>query len=83
VRVSLHAAAGKLSVRKHINAALAKDYAAEFARLAKQLKVSGEGDAGPGAARAGGFQTDEELAGTEDLWPAVEKSLEPTGSPRW
>ncbi len=33
-RVSLHAAEGKISVRKHINAALAKDYAAEFARLA-------------------------------------------------
>ena len=41
-RVSLHAAEGKLSVRKHINAALAKAYAAEFARLGKQLKISGE-----------------------------------------
>jgi uncharacterized protein (TIGR00255 family) len=74
-RVSLHAAEGKLSVRKHINAALAKDYATEFARLAKQLKVSGEVTLDQVLRAPGVFQTDEELAGTEDLWPAVEKAL--------
>ena len=41
-RISLHTTEGKISVRKHINAALAKDYAAEFARLAKTLKISSE-----------------------------------------
>jgi uncharacterized protein (TIGR00255 family) len=75
VRVSLHAAAGKLSVRKHINAALAKDYATEFARLAKQLKLSGEVSLDQVLRAPGVFQTDEELAGTEDIWPAVEKAL--------
>ena len=74
-RVSLHAAAGKLSVRKHINAALAKDYAAEFTRLGKQLKLSGEVTLDQVLRAPGVFQTDEELAGTEDLWPAVEKAL--------
>lgn len=74
-RVALHAAAGKLSVRKHINAALAKDYAAEFARLARQLKISGEVTLDQVLRAPGVFQTDEELAGTEDLWPAVEKAL--------
>jgi uncharacterized protein (TIGR00255 family) len=75
VRVSLHAAEGKLSARKHINHALAKDYAAEFARLAKALKVSGEITLDQVLRAPGVFHTDEELAGTEDLWPAVEKAL--------
>src|ERR1035437_3126462 len=66
---------GKLSVRKHINAALARDYAAEFARLGKQLKISGEVTLDQVLRAPGVFQTDEELAGTEDLWPAVEKAL--------
>jgi uncharacterized protein (TIGR00255 family) len=74
-RVSLHAAEGKLSVRKHINAALARDYATEFARLGKQLKISGEVTLDQVLRAPGVFQTDEELAGTEDLWPAVEKAL--------
>jgi uncharacterized protein (TIGR00255 family) len=74
-RVSLHAAAGKLSVRKHINAALAKDYATEFARLGKHLKLPGEVTLDQVLRAPGVFQTDEELAGTEDLWPAVEKAL--------
>lgn len=74
-RVSLHAAEGKLSARKHINAALAKAYATEFARLARQLKISGEVTLDQVLRAPGVFQTDEELAGTEDLWPAVEKAL--------
>ena len=74
-RVALHAAEDKLSARKHINAALAKDYAAEFARLAKQLKISGEVTLDQILRAPGVFHTDEELAETEDLWPAVEKAL--------
>ena len=76
VRVTLHAAEGKLSARKHINAALAKDYAAEFGRLAKALKISGEVTLDQVLRAPGVFHTDEELAETEDLWPAVEKALE-------
>ncbi|HEX9046055.1 MAG TPA: YicC/YloC family endoribonuclease [Verrucomicrobiae bacterium] len=75
VRVSLHAAEGKISVRKHINAALAKDYADEFARLAKKLKLAGEVTLDQVLRAPGVFHTDEELAGTEDIWPAVEKAL--------
>jgi len=74
-RVSLHAAEDRLSARKHINQALAKDYATEFARLAKQLKISGEVTLDQVLRAPGVFQTDEQLAETEDLWPAVEKSL--------
>jgi uncharacterized protein (TIGR00255 family) len=76
VRVTLHAAEGKLSARKHINAALAKDYAAEFARLGKTLKISGEVTLDQVLRAPGVFHTDEELAETQDLWPAVEKALD-------
>jgi uncharacterized protein (TIGR00255 family) len=75
VHVSLHAAEGKISARKHINEPLAKAYAAEFARLAKQLKIVGEVTLDQVLRAPGVFQTDEDLAGTEDLWPAVEKAL--------
>jgi uncharacterized protein (TIGR00255 family) len=74
-RVTLHTAENKLSARKHINEPLAKAYAAELARLAKQLKLSGEVTLDQVLRAPGVFQTDEELAGTEDLWPAVEKAL--------
>ena len=74
-RIALHATEGKISVRKHINAALAKDYAAEFARLGKALKLSGEVSLDQVLRAPGVFQTDEQLAESEDLWPAVEKAL--------
>ena len=74
-RVSLHAAESKLSARKHINEPLAKAYAAEFARLAKALKISGEVTLDQVLRAPGVFQTDEDLAEAEDLWPAVEKAL--------
>ena len=76
-RVSLHAAEGKLSARKHIHHALAKDYAAEFARLGKLLKIAGEVTLDQVLRAPGVFQTDEQLAESEDLWPAVEKALTP------
>jgi uncharacterized protein (TIGR00255 family) len=75
VRLALHAAAGKISVRKHINAALARDYAAEFARLGKQLKLSGDVSLDQVLRAPGVFQTDEQLAETEDLWPVVQKAV--------
>src|ERR1022692_4446387 len=75
VRVSLHAAEGTISVRKHINAALARDYAAAFARLARQLELSGEVSLDQVLRAPGVFQTDEQLAESEDIWPAVEKAV--------
>src|SRR5512139_2131734 len=39
VRVALHAGASKLSARMHLNVPLAKAYARELARLAKQLRL--------------------------------------------
>ena len=52
-RITLHAANGKSAARAHINLPLAKAYATELARLAKQLKLSGEMIAGSNRPRAG------------------------------
>jgi uncharacterized protein (TIGR00255 family) len=75
VRVSLHAGAAKSSARMHLNAPLAKAYARELNRLAKELKLSGTVTLDQLARAPGVLQTDEELAVEEDLWPAVEKAL--------
>lgn len=74
-RVAVQAAEGRLSARRHINQALAKDYAAEFARLAKQLKLSGEVTLDQVLRAPGVFHTDAELADGENLWPTAEKAL--------
>ncbi len=75
VRVSLHAGASKLSAQMHLNVPLAKAYARELHRLAKQLKMSGSVTLDHLTRAPGVFQTDEELAVEEDFWPAVEKAL--------
>jgi uncharacterized protein (TIGR00255 family) len=75
VRVSLHAGAGTSSARMHLNAPLAKAYARELNRLAKQLKLPGPVTLDQLARAPGVLQTDEELAVEEDFWPAVEKAL--------
>jgi uncharacterized protein (TIGR00255 family) len=75
VRVSLHAGAGNLAARMHINEPLAKAYARELNRLAKQLKLSGPVTLDHLVRAPGVFQTDEQIAEEEDFWPAVEKAL--------
>jgi uncharacterized protein (TIGR00255 family) len=75
VRVSLHAGADKLSARMHLNVPLAKAYARELDRLARQLKLSSPVTLDQLVRAPGVFQTDEELADTEHLWPTVEKAL--------
>jgi uncharacterized protein (TIGR00255 family) len=75
VRVSLHAAEGKISARKHIDVPLAKAYAAELAKLAKQLKLAGEVTLDQVLRAPGVFQTDEQLAESGNLGPAVEKAM--------
>jgi uncharacterized protein (TIGR00255 family) len=74
-RVSLHAGAGKASARMHLNVPLAKAYARELTRLAKQLKLPGPVTLDQLARAPGVLQTDEELAVDEDFWPAVETAL--------
>ncbi|MEY4005967.1 MAG: hypothetical protein RLZZ221_2063 [Verrucomicrobiota bacterium] len=74
-RVSLHSSAGKTAARMHLNATLAKAYAAELAKLAKQLKLAGPVTLDHIVRAPGVFQTDEDLAGAENFWPAVSKAL--------
>lgn len=76
VRVSLHAAEGKQSARKHLDVALAKAYTAELKKLAQQLKLAGDVTLDHVLRAPGVFQTDEQLAESEDLWPAVEQALQ-------
>ncbi|MCW5555138.1 MAG: YicC family protein [Verrucomicrobiae bacterium] len=75
VRVSLHTSTGRSGARMHLNATLAKAYAHELNRLARQLKLAGEVTLDHLVRAPGVFQTDEDLAETESLWPAVEKAL--------
>lgn len=75
VRVSLHTAESKSAARLHINVSLAKAYAKELEKLAKHLKLAGPVTLDQLLRAPGVFQTDEELADAEDLWPAVEKAL--------
>ena len=76
-RVSVHAGAGKLSARMHINLPLARAYTTELNRLAKQLKLAGEVTLDQLVRAPGVLQTDEELVEAEKIWPVVEQALKP------
>ena len=75
VRVSLHAGAGNSAARMHLNVPLAKAYARELNRLAKQLKMPGVASLDHLVRAPGVFQTDEQIAEGEDFWPAVQSAL--------
>jgi uncharacterized protein (TIGR00255 family) len=75
VRVGLHAGASNLSARMHLNVPLAKAYAAELQKLAKQLKLPGPLTLDQLANAPGVYQTDAQLVEEEDFWPAVHKAL--------
>jgi len=74
-RVSVHAGNGKSSARMHLNVPLAKAYAHELNKLARELKLAGPVTLDQLVRAPGVFQTDEELAETENLWPAMDKAL--------
>jgi uncharacterized protein (TIGR00255 family) len=75
VRVSIHAAAGNSSARLHLNAPLAKAYARELGRLARQLGMPGVVTLDHLVRAPGVFQTDEDIAGGQNFWTAVESAL--------
>jgi uncharacterized protein (TIGR00255 family) len=76
-RIAIHAANGKSSARAHINVPLAKAYATELAKLAKQLTLSGGVSLDQVVRAPGVFQSDEELVEADKIWPVVEKALKP------
>src|SRR6185295_518420 len=75
VKVSMHAADGSSTGRVRLNVPLAKAYARELNRLAKELKLAGPVTIEALLRAPGVLQTDEELTDAEAFWPAVEKSL--------
>ena len=75
-RVTLHTAHGRNSARMHLNTELARAYAKELGALARALKLKDEVTLDQLVRAPGVFQSDEELAGEEDFWPAVEKALQ-------
>jgi uncharacterized protein (TIGR00255 family) len=75
VKISIHAAQGKLSARMHLNVPLANAYANELGKLAKKLKLSNGVTLDQIVRAPGVFQTDEELVEAETVWPVLEKAL--------
>jgi uncharacterized protein (TIGR00255 family) len=75
VRVALHTAAGNSAARMHLNLPLARAYARELNRLARQLKLTGSATLDHLVRAPGVFQTDEQIAEGENFWPAVETAL--------
>ena len=75
VRVSLHAGEGNSAARMHLNVRLAKAYARELSRLARQLGMPAQVTLDHLVRAPGVFQTDEQIAEGGDFWPAVEKAL--------
>jgi len=75
VKVSLHAADGAWARRVRLNVALAKAYAKDLNKLAKELKLSGPLSLDLVARAPGVFQTDEAVEDAEQLWPLVEKAV--------
>ena len=74
-RVAIHTARGRNSARMHLNTDLARAYAKELSALARQLKLKDDVSLDQLVRAPGVFQTDEELVGGEDFWPAVEAAL--------
>src|SRR5712671_4799605 len=76
VKVSMHAADGAAAGRLRLNTALAKAYARELNRLAKELKLDGAVTLETLLRAPGVLQTDEELTDAEGFWSAVAKALQ-------
>src|SRR2546422_8466966 len=76
VKVSMHVANGSWPGRVKLNAALARAYARELNRLAKELKLAGPVTLETLVRAPGVLQTDEELTDAETFWPAVAKALQ-------
>jgi uncharacterized protein (TIGR00255 family) len=76
VKVLLHAADGATARRTRLNVALAKGYARELGKLARELKLSGPLTLDLIARAPGVFQSDDTAEDAEPFWPMVEKALD-------
>jgi uncharacterized protein (TIGR00255 family) len=74
-RVSIHTAAGKETARAHLNLPLARAYAREFNKLARELKIADVVSLDALLRAPGVLESDAELADAESFWPAVARAL--------
>jgi uncharacterized protein (TIGR00255 family) len=75
VKVALHAAEGVSAGALRLNLPLARAYARELKRLAKELEVSGAVTLDLLVRAPGVFQLEDQWDGVEGVWPAVEKAI--------
>jgi uncharacterized protein (TIGR00255 family) len=75
VRVGLHTANGKSFARVRLNTELAREYARELQRLAKELGLGGTLPLDVVARAPGVMQTEETVSDAGAYWPALEKAL--------
>jgi len=75
VKVVLQAAEGGFSGRVRLNVPLARAYARELNRLAKELKLAGPVSLDTLIRASGVLQTDQELTDAPTFWLAVERAL--------
>lgn len=76
VRVTLHAAEGRFGSQLQLNTSLAKAYAKEAARLAKELKLEGTLRIDTLLRLPGVIEGEREAEDAAAFWPALEKALE-------
>lgn len=74
-RVTLHAIEGKEAAQLHINRPLARAYAAELRKLAKELQITGELSLDQVLRAPGVLQSDAEVVDAESFWTTVQKAL--------
>jgi uncharacterized protein (TIGR00255 family) len=74
-RIALHTGEEALSVRAHINEKVARAYARELTKLAKDLNLSGQVSLDHLVRAPGVFRSDFDTSDSESFWPAVEKAL--------
>jgi uncharacterized protein (TIGR00255 family) len=76
VRVSLHPLEGREAANIHIHKGLARAYARELARLARELNLAGDVTLDHLLRAPGVLQNSSEWADAEAFWPAVRSSLQ-------
>jgi uncharacterized protein (TIGR00255 family) len=75
-RVTLHATEGQEAARAQINRALAKAYAAELRKLAKELQLKQELSLDLLVRAPGVMESDSAVGDAEAFWPPVRKALQ-------
>lgn len=75
VRVSLYTAPGQEARRVHLNRALARAYARQFNRLARELKLPAPVSLDTLLRAPGVLESEAELAEPARFWPAIQRAL--------